>query len=186
MRQIGAIAAVVAAALVATGHEDGGQQGQTQVPRLAPAFSAKGSDGRTHTLKSLTDGKTLVLYFIGSTCPVNAEAVKYYRRVGEAYKGKVNFMGVIDADEAGYKEWKKRFGNKFSVVYDDDLEIIRSYEAVASPWVIVVNPKGEITTTHMGYSVARLNELNNLMASAAGVTAAKIDTAGAPDEETFG
>ncbi len=186
MRQIGAIAALGFTVLVATGHGYGEQLAQPAKPKLAPAFTAKGSDGGTHSLKSLTNGKTLVLYFISSTCPVNAEAVKFYKQIGVAYKGKVNFVGVINEDEEGYKVWKKEFGNRFSVVYDKDLNIIRSYEAVASPWVIVVSPKGEITTVHAGYSAARLNELNVLMASAGGVPAAKIDTTGAPDEEQFG
>jgi peroxiredoxin len=171
---------------VATGHGVNPVQAQNSGPKLAPAFSAKGSDGGTHTLKSLTNGKTLVLYFISSTCPVNAEAFKYYQQIGEAYRGKVNFFGVINEDEAGYKVWKKQFGNKFSVVYDKKLAIIRSYEAVASPSIVVVNPRGEIVAAHMGYSVGQLRELNSLMAAAAGRPAVAIDTAGAPDEEAFG
>lgn len=180
MRVVAAIVALGCAALVASGHE------ARQEPKLAPAFSAMGSDGATHSLRSLTNGKTLVLYFISSTCPINADAVKYYKQLGVAYKGKLNFYGVINEDEPGYKEWKMRSGNRFSVLYDKDLKVIRSYGAVASPWVVVVNPKGEIVATHAGYSIARLNELNALMASAAGMDVVPIDTAGAPESESFG
>jgi peroxiredoxin len=177
MRRIASVLALVSVGLVAMG---GGQA------RKAPDFSAKGSDGKTHSLKSLTNGKTLVLYFISSTCPVNEEAMKFYKQIGVAYKGKLNFMGVIDEEEPGYVEWKKRFSNKFSVVYDDELSIIRSYGAMASPWIIVVNPSGEIVMEHKGYSVASLKELNAHMAKVAGVSPAKLDLTGAPADMSYG
>ncbi len=186
MRRIGTIAALGCAALVATGHGLEPTQAQNGKPKLAPAFSAKANDGKTYSLKSLTGGKTLVLYFIQTTCPVNADALSYYKQIGTAYKDKVNFVGVIDTDEAGFADWQKEFGAKFPVVFDEGKTIIRSYEAIASPWIVVVNPKGEVSTVHKGYSVGRLNELNTLMAAAAGVKAAKIDTKGAPTSEAFG
>ena len=167
---------------------DDQQQTQATTLKAAPAFEAKASDGKTYSLKSLTGDKTLVLYFIQSTCPVNAEAFKYYERIAASYKDSktVRFVGVIDEDAAGYKEWNKDFKPSFPVLYDKVKAIIRSYGAVASPWVIVVSPKGELGTVQKGYSAARLNELNALVATAAGVKAAKIDTKGAPASEAFG
>jgi peroxiredoxin len=159
---------------------------QAEKPVKAPDFSAKGSDGKTHTLKSLTAGKTLVLYFIGSTCPVNDEAVRYYKQVADAYKGKVNFIGVVDGDAAILKDWQKSHNVKFPVLFDPDLKIIRSYQAFASPWIVVVGPNGEVSKRQSGYSGPTLTELNALMAKSAGVTAAKLDFKGAPAEETFG
>ena len=99
---------------------------------------------------------------------------------------KVNFVGVIDEKEEGYKEWKKQFENKFSVLYDDDLKIIRSYQAMASPWAIVVSPAGDIVRVDQGYSAGSLTELNAAMAKAAGVSPAKLDLTGAPSEMSFG
>ncbi len=163
-------------------------EGAKEPPQVvqAPNFTAKGSDGKTHTLQSLTGGKTLVLYFIGHTCPINAEAVKYYKQIGDAYKGKVSFYGVIDTDEKGYIEWKREFQNKFSVLYDPELSIIRSYQAIASPWIVIVSPNGEVSKRQSGYSGPLLTDLNATLARAAGVTPAKIDLKGAPAEETFG
>jgi peroxiredoxin len=162
---------------------------QAAQPAMAPDFSAKGSDGKTHTLKSLTAGdRTVVLYFIQSTCPVNADAIAYYKQIAANYKDnkKVALVGVIDEDEAGYKEWMKQFDAKFTVLYDPELEVIRSYKAMASPWIIEVNPKGEMAAVQRGYSAQRLRELNALMAKAGGVAAGKLDTSGAPASEQFG
>jgi peroxiredoxin len=160
-----------------------------QEPKMAPEFSALGSDGKTHTLKSLTAGeKTVVFYFIGNTCPINDDAVKYYKQIAANYKDskKVSFVGVIDGDAGVFKEWKAQHDTKITVLYDPELTVIRAFEAIASPWVIVVNPKGQVQTTHQGYSAARLKDLNSLMAKAGGVAAGKLDTTGAPTTEAFG
>ena len=161
-------------------------QQEVKAPLPAPDFSAKANDGKTYTLKSLTGDKTLVLYFISWSCPVNAEAVPYYKQIQAAYKGKVNFVGVFNGDKELLAEWQKDHDVKFPILFDPEMEIIRSYKAIASPWVAVVNPKGERTVTQSGYSIARLDELNGLMSKAAGMQAAKIDTKGAPVEEAFG
>ena len=75
--------------------------------KKAPDFSATGTDGKTHTLESLTGDKALVLYFISWSCPINENAVTYYNEIAKAYKGKVNFVGVIDAHETVFKQWNK-------------------------------------------------------------------------------
>ncbi|HRF60072.1 MAG TPA: peroxiredoxin family protein [Fimbriimonadaceae bacterium] len=152
----------------------------------APAFSAKTSDGKTHTLKSLTGQKPLVLYFIGSTCPVNAQAVKYYNRVAAAYKGKVNFVGVIDADAAGFKSWQEKFKAPFPVLLDPDMKIIKAYKAERSPWTIMVDKTGKIQKEWAGYSVGEINELSASIAGATKGATAKIDTSGAPTSPRAG
>ncbi len=152
----------------------------------APDFSGKGSDGKTHTLKSLTGKKPLVLYFIGHTCPINAQAVTYYNRVATAYKGKVNFVGVIDTDAAGYKAWQNQFKAPYPVIFDKDLKIIRSYKAERSPWTILVSPQGNIQKVWEGYSIGEINELSASIAGATKSQVAKIDTTGAPKNPRAG
>jgi hypothetical protein len=95
-------------------------------------------------------------------------------------------VGVIDEDAAGYKAWRKEFGAQFPVIFDKDKAIIKSYQAKASPWVVVVDTKGEMSTVHKGYSAKKLTELNALMARAGGVKAATINVQGAPTSEQFG
>lgn len=159
---------------------------QAAKPVKAPDFTAKASDGKTYTLASLTKDKTLVLYFIGHTCPVNAGAVTYYKQIQAAYKGKVNFIGVVDGDAKEFAEWQKTHDVKFPVLYDPELAIIRSYKAVASPWIVVVAPNGDVSIKQSGYSQAHLADLSATMAKASGVATAKLDFSSAPKEETFG
>ena len=154
--------------------------------KKAPDFSARGTDGKTHTLKSLTGDKALVLYFISWSCPINEQAVPYYKEIAKAYKGKVNFVGVIDAHETIFKQWNRDHKVPFKVLYDPGHDIIDSYKAKASPWVIVVNPEGEIEKTYKGYSEKSLQDLSGVMASHTKGEPAKINVKGAPTYEAYG
>lgn len=164
--------------------------GETLEPAAqAPAFSAKGSDGKTHSLDSLTKGDTtVVLYFIGHTCPVNAKALPYYNKVALANKDgkKVKFIGVIDTDEAGFKRWNAKEKVPYTVVFDPNLSIIRSYKAQRSPWVVVVDGKKSVAETQTGYSQKSLSDLNVMMAKLEGKAAKAVDLKGTPARLTGG
>jgi len=159
---------------------------QAGVGQKAPAFSATGSDGKTHTLASLTKGKTLFLYFIKSDCPVNQKAAQYYVKLADAYKGKVNFIGVINGDDKVFKAWKKAHKPGFVTLLDPSDSIIKSYGAERSPWMVVVTPKGTIQSVHKGYSVNLLSQINSEMAKAGKAKAAKLSFRGAPATDTYG
>ncbi len=152
----------------------------------APDFSAKGTDGKAHALKEYTEKGDVFLYFIGDSCPVNAQAAKYYNRLHSAYLGKAPILGVINTDAKGYKEWQEKFKPPFNSLYDPDLKIIRSYKANASPWVIQVSKAGKIAKVWSGYSAPALKEINAAMAKAAGAKLATVDLSGAPAEMAFG
>ncbi len=153
----------------------------------APAFSGLASDGKTYSLSSIKkSGKPTLLYFIGHTCPVNAQAVKYYNRVANAYKGKVNFLGVIDTDRAGYDNWQRTFKSPFTVILDPQLKIINAYKAERSPWTILIDKTGKISHEWPGYSTGEINELSRVIARVTKATVAKIDTSGAPESPRYG
>jgi len=153
----------------------------------APLFSGKASDGKTYVLKDLLKSKKpTVVYCIGNTCPVNSQAVKYYNNIAAAYKGKVNFIGVIDTDEAGYKVWQKRFNAPFPVIFDPELKIISSYKAERSPWTFMIDAKGVIVQEWPGYSIGELNQMGYAIAKANKIKAVKLDTKGAPDQPRYG
>jgi peroxiredoxin len=153
----------------------------------APNFSAKANDGKTYTLASVTKKGPVVLYFIKLDCPTNDQAFKYYERIAEAYKGtKTTFIGVINGDDFGCKEWTKSFKAKFPILLDPDMKIISSYRAQRSPWVIMVGKDGKIQKEWPGYSNGYLTELSNLMAKGAGVKTKKCDFSGSPTNPRYG
>ncbi|MCW5943176.1 MAG: redoxin domain-containing protein [Fimbriimonadaceae bacterium] len=184
MMKIGSVmAALVVAAVVgfALSRQDSAKPGDK-----APAFSAMGSDGKSHTLASLTKEGPAVLYFIKEDCPVNAEAVKYYNRMASAYKGKARLIGVINVDKVGYAGWAKRFKPTYPVLFDPSLKTIHGFKAKASPWAVEVGKDGKIAKVWPGYSANTLAQINARLAKAAGTTVAKVDLGGAPGGNTFG
>ncbi len=153
---------------------------------LAPAFAANGTNGKAHTLKDYTAKGDVFLHFISTTCPVNAAAQKYYKRLSSAYTGKATILGVINTDAKGYTAWQKEFKVPYQSIYDPELKVIRSYKANASPWVIQVSKAGKIVQVWPGYSATALKEINAAMAKAAGTKIAQVDLSGAPAEMAFG
>jgi peroxiredoxin len=177
-----AVAAVAAVCLLNASSAQSWKAGEK-----APAFSAKANDGKTYTLASVTKKGPAVLYFIKTDCPTNEQAVKYYLRIAEAYKGsKVPFIGVINGDENACKEWNKAFNVKFPILLDPEMKIIRSWKAERSPWVIMVGKDGKIVKEWPGYSNAYLTELSGLIAKGAGVKTKKCDFSGSPTNPRYG
>jgi peroxiredoxin len=175
------------ASLAAFGMLTHADAGPPKAGTKAPEFKATGIDGKTYTLKSFTGSKKpTVFYFIGATCPVNAMAVKYYNRVAEAYKGKFNFVGIINANKAEYKTWQERFKAPYLVLLDPDLKVINAYKAERSPWTMLVDTKGTIVKEWTGYSIDLISQLSASIAGATKVAAKKIDTTGAPDSPRAG
>ncbi len=161
---------------------------QTLVGKAAPKFTASGSDGKTHTLESLTNGSALVLYFIKDGCPVNSEAIKYYNAVGKAYAGnaKVKLIGVYNGDAKAFAAWNNRFKVPYPVLYDPGYKIIQAYGAQHSPWLTMVSSDRKVAKEFPGYSVKSLEDLSATMAKSGGVAKAKLSFQGAPSEDAFG
>lgn len=179
-----AVAASVGAGAILSYHQASAQSWKAGAQ--APDFTAKGSDGKTHSLKSLTAKGPFVLYFIGRTCPVNAKAVPYYNKVAQAYGDKVPIVGVINGDEAQYKEWQREFKSPFTVLYDPQMKIIKAYRAERSPWLIMVGKNGKIAKEWIGYSVGELDELSASIAGANKAKVQKLDFSGAPASPRYG
>ncbi len=155
-------------------------------PGDAPAFSAKTADGKTTNLNALTANGPIILYFIGNTCPINAQAEKYYNRVYDAYKGKGRIVGIIDCGQTEYKAWQKQFKAPFPVLFDPDQKIIKAYHAERSPWVIEVTKGRKLGKQWHGYSTGYLQELSSAIASSLKMKAQKIDFSGAPATPRYG
>ncbi len=175
-----ACAALVMASVLSTG------QAMLKPGSQAGEFSAKGTDGKTHTLKSVTATGPVFFYFIKEDCPINADAVKYYTRLSAAYKDKAQLVGVFNGDEKQFANWQKRYKVPFTVLLDPDMKIIKGYKAQASPWVMEVDSKGKVAKVWPGYSAPMLNELSASMAGASKQSVAKVDFAGAPADTRYG
>lgn len=148
--------------------------------KKAPAFSAKATDGKTHTLKGHTEKGLTVLYFIKEGCPVNHQAAPHVEKLAAAYGDKINLLGIYNGPVSAAQSWIKRYKATYPVAEDPGLSVIRSYGAVYSPWMIAVNKDGTIAKVFEGASPKELAEVNKMLAEDMGVKAAKLDFTGAP------
>lgn len=155
-------------------------QEELQAKAKAPDFSAKGTDGKTHTLKSLTKDGPVAFYFVKIGCPVNQRAIPHFNAVTKAYQGKAKLIGVIDGNMETAKEWKSDNRSPMTLLADEDKKIIRAYKAGYSPWVVLVGKDGKVVKTLPGGSRDELTEVSKFLATSAKVTMAKLDFAGAP------
>lgn len=144
----------------------------------APAFSLKGSDGKTHTLSDYR-GTTVVLAWFpkaftgGCTaeCKSIAEASRILRGYDVAY-----FMASVDDVETNTR-FAKEQGADYPILSDPTKEVARAYgvirtdrppeQQVAARWTFYIGPDGKITaidknpttTTAGEVMVRRLDEL---------------------------
>jgi peroxiredoxin len=142
-------------------------------------FSAQGTDGKTHTLKSLTNKGPVVLYFIKIGCPVNHRAAPHFKNIHETYAGKGNLVGVINGDVAAAKAWQREYNVKFPILADQSMKIIRGYGAEHSPWAVAIEG-GKVSHVLPGGSPKELKALNEGMAKMAGRKPANLKWDGAP------
>ena len=146
----------------------------------APAFTAMTAAGKSVSLKSLTASKSVVLYFIKKDCPVNAEAEKFFNRIYAATE-KGNIVGVFNGDKSEFDSWQARFKAPFPVILDPKSEIIHSFGAARSPWVVQVGTDGRTGKEWHGYSQAIVKEVATVIKAGA-----KVDATGAPTDPTYG
>ena len=148
--------------------------------KKAPAFSAMGTDGKTHSLESQLKEGMAFMYFIKEGCPVNHQAAPFVQKLAAAYKEDANLLGVYNGSVADGKSWLKRYKSTFPLIEDPSLKVIRSYGALYSPWLVAVKEDGTIAKVYEGASPKELEEINKMMAKAAGKELVKIDFAGSP------
>lgn len=157
----------------------GAQDSQMKAGTKAPDFKATGTDGKTHTLASLSKSGDVHLYFIKIGCPVNHRAAPHFKKVAESYGPKGNLVGIINGSPAEAKQWAKEYGAKFLILADPDMKIIRSYGAQHSPWAAAVS-KGKVSKVWDEGSAKTLSALNKLAAKNAGVKEVAMTFDGAP------
>lgn len=162
------------------------QQQPTIVGQAAPEFTATGTDGKSYTLGGVEKKAPLVMVFWKNPCPHNPRASSLVNSVVDAYKGKVNFMGVVNAEGDSAKKFNEQFGKDYVMLQDPGKTIINGYKQPRSIVFIVVDKDKKVAEVIGGYSQESMAKLNSVMAKAAGMEEAKLDFSGAPTRTTYG
>lgn len=152
----------------------------------APDFGTIDTYSRYCTLKSLTSGKPLVLFFVELQCPCCKGAKPFVDRIQETYGDVCNVVGVINADHDTANAWSNAVGPKFRVLCDPDMAIIHSYKAQRGVYTTLITPGGQVAKAYPGYSQAMLLDIGGKIAKFAGVAPRPIKVSDAPKTLTSG
>lgn len=113
----------------------------------APDFSLPGTDGKTHTLNSLSGGKAIVLNFTCNHCPyAQAYEDRFMALVREFSSKGVSFAAINPNDDQRYpddsfEKMKTRAATRgFNFLYlrDATQQVARAYGAVCTPHLFVI------------------------------------------------
>jgi thiol-disulfide isomerase/thioredoxin len=133
--------------------------GPASIGKLAPDFTLKElKSGKNISLKDYR-GKIVILDFWASWCSPCGESLPELAKIdSENHTLKVLAVNVDDQKESAIK-FLNKFGLNLSVPYDEDGNVVKSYEIPAMPTAIIIDQKGVIRYLHIGYNK---NHLENI------------------------
>lgn len=152
----------------------------------APGFNLPSVEGPSYSLKQLTDGRPLLIFFIEKECPCCLGAKFFVDKMLDLYGDSINAVGIINADIGVAKAWKKATKPRFTVLMDPRQEVISAYKAERGVYTTVIGPDGMISKAYPGYSLDSLKEMSQRIAKLAGVPAKEFKSQAAPERLTSG
>jgi thiol-disulfide isomerase/thioredoxin len=150
------------------------------------AIDTTASDGKTHSIKSLTEKGPFYLLFVKEQCSANPYATPFFQKIYEAYGDKVTFVGVINADKAGHANWKKEWKGQWTTLLDPEMKIIKGFNVKRSTPVIKIGKDGKVEKIFNGWGQASLKELSADMAKEAKVPEKDLKLDEAPNGTHYG
>jgi len=143
----------------------------------APDFSTGTLDGKPFSLKGALAHGPVVLAFFKVSCPTCQYALPFYERLFKAYKNQhVILVGVSQNDAQDTKAFAREFGIALPVLLEDTRRypISNAYGLTNVPTIFWIDPDGEIELTSVGWSKPDFEKVNQKMATAASIAAARL------------
>ena len=130
-------------------------QNDSEGIRKGPNFKLEDLDGNTVELNSeLGDGPVL-LSFWATWCKPCLEELNEYKKIYGEYKDKGFKMYAISTDDektvAKVKPFVKSKNYEFPILLDTNSDVARLYYAKPVPYSVILDKKGFIIYSHLGY-----------------------------------
>lgn len=152
----------------------------------APAFEAINPKGERYSLRSLTNGKPLVLFFVELQCPCCKGAKPYIDRIQNYYGDVCNVVGVINAKPEVAQAWSNVIEPQFLLLCDPEMHIIRSFKAERGVYTTLVSQDGRIVKAYPGYSQEMLKDITHKIVHLTRIKLRPMPFQGAPTQMTSG
>jgi peroxiredoxin len=137
--------------------------------RKGPDFTLENLDGNLVELyKEVGDGPIL-LSFWATWCKPCLEELNEYKQIYSEYKDKGFKMYAISTDDentvAKVKPLVKSKGYNFPVLLDTNSDAVRLYYAQSVPYSVILDKKGMIIYSHLGYMKGDEVKVKQIVAS---------------------
>lgn len=123
--------------------------------KSAPNFKLINLDGKYVELSKEIGKGPILLSFWATWCKPCLEEMVEYNSIYEQYKEKGFNLIAISTDTeksvAKVKPYIKSKGYEFSVLLDTNNDIARKYYAQQMPYTVLIDKKGNIVYSHLGY-----------------------------------
>lgn len=125
----------------------------------APEFTLPSDDGKkAFALKGLLDGKGAVLAFFKTECPTCQLEFPFVERIAKTLAGTgVNLVGIGQNPGKEIGSFRKAFGVSFPIATDlAPYSVSAAYGLTTVPTLFLLDPKGTIRRTEIGFSKENL------------------------------
>ena len=140
-------------------------EGVEQQGRIAPNFELEDINGGIFELNEIIGERIILISFNASICKPCREQVEAFSKIYDEFKEKGLTLIAIATDDvktvAKVKPYIRSKGYNFPVLYDTNNDIARIYYALVIPYSLIIDRKGRIIYTHLGYMKGDEIEVNN-------------------------
>ena len=130
-------------------------QGESEGIRKGPNFKTENLDGESFELNAEVGDGPILLSFWATWCKPCLDELNEYKKIYKEYKDGGFKMFAISTDDektvAKVKPLVKSKGFDFPVLLDTNLDISRLYYAQSVPYSVILDKKGMIIYSHLGY-----------------------------------
>jgi len=136
-----------------------------QQGRIAPNFELEDINGDIFELNEIKGKGPIIISFFASICKSCRDQTEAFSKIYNKYKEEGLVLIAISTDDqktvAKVKPYIRAKGYNFPVLYDTNNDVARIYYAMAVPYSVIINKKGRIVYTHLGYMKGDEIEVNN-------------------------
>lgn len=127
---------------------------------IAPDFTVEMLDGSKVTLSALQGKPTLLIFWATWCPPCRLELSKLQEHIIDHYGDKINVLPISRGEErAKVEEYISKMDYTFAVGLDGDQSIYRKYATNYIPRCFVIDAKGKVLYSGVGYDEAIAKEV---------------------------
>lgn len=127
---------------------------------VAPDFTVEMLDGSNVTLSALQGKPTLLIFWATWCPPCRLELSKLQEHIIDRYGDKINVLPISRGEErAKVEEYISKMDYTFAVGLDGDQSIYRKYATNYIPRCFVIDAKGKVLYSGVGYDEAIAKEV---------------------------